>query len=96
MTSEQLSQITAHYQRSDHYEAIIQWLRQQGKDTRHITVDDLAPADHYHGGQIASTKNLAELADVHAGQRVADLGGGIGGPARWLAAHVDARSMSST
>jgi ubiquinone/menaquinone biosynthesis C-methylase UbiE len=47
--------------------------------------------DQFHGGQVESTRELAELAKVSAGMRVADLGGGLGGPARFLAGKYGAR-----
>src|SRR5438477_9617556 len=78
-------QASAHYGRSDFEVAIYDWLRQQGKNLDALSADDLSPVDQYHGGQVASTRSLAELAKVAAGMRVADLGGGLGGPARFLA-----------
>jgi SAM-dependent methyltransferase len=77
-------QASAHYGRSDFEEAIYDWLRQQGKDLESLTADDLTPIDQFHGGQAESTRSLAKLAKVRAGMRVADLGGGLGGPARFL------------
>src|SRR5262249_44754047 len=50
----------------------------------HPTIDDLAPLDQFHTGGRQATKDLADRADVHAGQAVLDVGGGIGGPARTL------------
>ena len=51
-----------------------------------MTPDDLAPLDHFHSGGLASTEALARIAGIDAGIRVLDVGSGIGGPARWLAA----------
>src|SRR5215217_1719826 len=51
-----------------------------------LTVDDLAPLDQFHGGGKASTERLARLAELTPGTRVLDAGGGLGGPARTLAA----------
>jgi SAM-dependent methyltransferase len=50
-----------------------------------LTIEDLAPLDQFHGGGKAMTTRLARLAQLEPGQRVLDVGGGLGGPARTLA-----------
>ena len=65
---------------------IVERLCQAGKDLETLTRDDLAPFDEFHGGGRASTRSLARLAGVRPGARVLDVGSGIGGPARTLAA----------
>jgi SAM-dependent methyltransferase len=66
--------------------AIVDALIAAGKDLSALTIDDLAPADQFHGGGKAATERLARLAGLHPGLRVLDVGGGLGGPARTLAA----------
>jgi SAM-dependent methyltransferase len=66
--------------------AIIDALAEAGRDVGALTVDDIAPADHFHGGGKAATDRLARLAGIRPGMRVLDVGGGLGGPARTLAA----------
>lgn len=78
--------LKAHYGHSSFGERIRLALEAAGVDLAQLTVADLAPFDHLHGGQKPATLQLARLAGITPGIRVADLGGGIGGPARTLAA----------
>ena len=66
--------------------AILDALAATGKDVGKLTIDDLAPADQFHSGGKSSTVRLARLAGLKPGMRVLDVGGGLGGPARTLAA----------
>lgn len=65
-------------------------LAQAGLDPQALDIDDLAPLDEFHALGRAATMALAELADVQPGERVLDVGAGIGGPARCLAARYGA------
>jgi SAM-dependent methyltransferase len=56
-----------------------------GKQPSLITPADLAAFDHFHIGGRGATLALLGLAQLQPGQRVLDLGGGLGGPARTLA-----------
>ena len=58
----------------------------QGPDAP-ITPDALAPLDHFHGRGLQATKELVELLTPQLNERILDIGGGIGGPARWIAVH---------
>ncbi len=53
------------------------------------TPADFAPFDQFHMRGRAATLELAELSRVKAGSRVLDLGAGLGGPARTLAAEFE-------
>jgi SAM-dependent methyltransferase len=65
---------------------ILDALAAAGRNVEAMTVDDLAPADHFHSGGRSATERLARLARLEPGMRVLDVGGGLGGPARTLAA----------
>ncbi len=51
-----------------------------------ITPDTLAPIDHFHGKGVIATEELAALLQPKASDHLLDIGCGIGGPARWIAA----------
>lgn len=51
-----------------------------------LTIDQLAPLDQFHTRGILATAELAIAAELDPSARVLDLGCGVGGPARYLAA----------
>ncbi len=67
--------------------AILSALAAAGNDVDALTIDDLAMSDQFHSGGKDATMRLAHLAGLRPGLRVLDVGGGLGGPARTLAAH---------
>jgi len=56
-----------------------------------ITPDTLAPIDHFHGKGVIATEELAEMLQPEASDHILDIGCGIGGPARWIAAKYGCR-----
>ena len=77
--------VEQHYTSDDLGAAILAALRAMGKDIDHLTPDDLAPVDEFHGGQRPATIRLAELLGLSGTERVLDVGSGLGGPSRFLA-----------
>jgi MPBQ/MSBQ methyltransferase len=77
--------VETHYSSPDLGEAILAALKAAGKDIDHLTPDDLAPVDEFHGGQRPATVRLAELVGFAGTERVLDVGSGLGGPSRYLA-----------
>jgi SAM-dependent methyltransferase len=55
-------------------------------DDQPLTVAQLAPLDQFHTRGILATTELADAAGLSPSTRVLDLGCGLGGPARYLAA----------
>ncbi len=92
--------IASHYSSEDALARIDQQLRAQGIDPEHPTLDALAPFDNFHARGMAATVDLMSLAEFPAGARVLDVGGGLGGPARVLAArsgaHVTVLDLTPT
>ena len=65
---------------------ILTALREAGKDLDALTRDDLASFDEQHDGGREATRELARLTGLREGMHVLDVGSGLGGPARTLAA----------
>lgn len=78
--------VNEHYGRHDLGATLLEGLRAEGKDLDNLSYHDLTAADHFHSRGKEATLELARMADLRPGQSVLDVGGGIGGPARVLAA----------
>lgn len=78
--------VNAQYGNADIAARILGRLGEAGKDLERLTRDDLPAIDEFHAGGRDSTRELARIAGIRPGARVLDLGCGIGGPARTLAA----------
>ena len=75
-----------HYGTADLTERVDQALKQAGLDAGGLTWSDLTPLDQFHVRGLAATKELAEGLSLEPGSTVIDVGCGLGGPARYLAA----------
>ena len=77
--------IADHWGRSGLYDVIVSALKKISKPLEGLTVEDLAPVDHYHARGFAATVELADRLPILSGQRIVDIGSGLGGPARYIA-----------
>ena len=86
MATTEAQAVEVHYALEGLAERILVALRKSGVDVDHLTPDELAPLDEFHIRGREATEELAELAELTPGQRVLDVGCGLGGTARFLAA----------
>jgi MPBQ/MSBQ methyltransferase len=78
--------VEQHYRRGGLVDAIRAALRKAGKDPEHLTPADLAPIDEFHVRGRDATLELAAKLGPKPEERVLDIGAGLGGAARLLAA----------
>jgi len=78
--------IISHYGENDLVERIGAALRSGGLAEGPLSSEALAPLDQFHTRGLAATAELAKAAGITAGTRVLDIGSGLGGPSRYLAA----------
>src|SRR5262249_25467143 len=55
-----------------------------------LTVQDLAPYDHLHYCGTTAVDRAIRDCGIAAGDKVVEIGSGVGGPARWIAARTGA------
>jgi sarcosine/dimethylglycine N-methyltransferase len=87
MATEQ--QVTRHYGSAGIAPRVLAAMREAHGPDAPVTVDALAPLDQFHGRGPLATQELVALLKPQAGERLLDIGSGIGGPARWIAAKFE-------
>lgn len=83
--------VADHYTRGDLGSVILDALKDEGKDIDNLTLEDLAPIDEFHIRGREATLELARGLEIRAGAHVLDVGSGLGGPSRHLAASYECR-----
>jgi len=78
--------VEAHYGRGDMAAKIFAVLEEDGHDLNTLTVEDLTPFDEMHVRGRQATVELAKLASFTEGMHILDVGCGLGGPTRFVAA----------
>ena len=87
------ARVDRHYGAVDICARIFAALEDAGVDIQNLKREDLTPIDQFHGGGIVSTRDLIDFAGIQVGMKVLDVGCGIGGPARTLAAECGCEVM---
>jgi hypothetical protein len=82
MQTEHGQAIADHWAKSDVWVLILSALERAGKYPDSLSVDDLAPVDHFHARGLPATVDLADRLPVKADHHVLDIGCGRGGPPR--------------
>jgi SAM-dependent methyltransferase len=80
------NEVEEHYGAVPLLASIDEALRRAGLGDRSLGWADLVPLDQFHVRGLAATRELAESLGIDAGANVLDVGCGLGGPARFLAA----------
>ena len=82
--------VADHYGRGSLLDRITAGLDRLGLPREGVTLAALAAVDELHTGGLPATLTLLDQLDIPAGARVLDVGCGIGGPARHIAARTGA------
>jgi SAM-dependent methyltransferase len=77
--------IAEHWATGDVYARIVAALAQTSKALDALTVQDLAPVDHFHARGLPATVELGDRLPIQAHHHILDIGCGLGGPARYFA-----------
>lgn len=85
------SAVAGHYGIAGLGERILDAIAASGLDPAALKPADLAPVDEFHMGGRAATAHVIGLMDIAPGAHVLDVGSGLGGVARYLAAERGAQ-----
>jgi sarcosine/dimethylglycine N-methyltransferase len=86
-----LDGVRNHYRATGLTERLKTALTVLGPEDQQLTPQQLGALDQFHTRGLAATAELATLAGITAGMLVLDVGSGVGGPARFLAANYGCR-----
>src|SRR5262250_237818 len=86
-----LDGVRGHYRATGLTQRLKNALAALGPEDQLLTPQQLAALDQFHTRGLAATAELAKLAGITADMSVLDVGSGIGGPARFLAATYGCR-----
>jgi len=84
--TDELDRVRDHYRATGLTERLKTALAVFGPEEERLKPEQLATLDQFHTRGLAATAELANLAVITADMSVLDVGSGIGGPARFLAA----------
>jgi sarcosine/dimethylglycine N-methyltransferase len=80
------TKVVAHYERGGLVDRLLAALKTAGLESGPLSVAQLAPLDQFHSRGLAATVEMAKLLNPPRAAKVLDIGSGVGGPSRYLAA----------
>ena len=84
--------LEAHYSARDIEARILAAIRAAGLNPeQRLSPEELGALDHFHTGGLRASRELLELAQIRAEDRVLDIGAGLAGAARLLASALGCR-----
>jgi ubiquinone/menaquinone biosynthesis C-methylase UbiE len=83
--------VAVHYGTDGLLDRVLKALARAGKDIDALSINDLSLVDEFHSRRRRATEELARMLAPVATDHVIDVGSGIGGPARYLAATYGCR-----
>jgi sarcosine/dimethylglycine N-methyltransferase len=89
--TDELDGVRDHYRATGLTERLKTVLAALGPEDQLLTPQQLGTLDQFHTRGLAATAELAQLAGIATGMSVLDVGSGVGGPARFLAATYGCR-----
>jgi len=98
--SDRLDLVPHHYGGDGFVGRLDDALTKAGLGGKRLSSADLAPLDQFHARGLAATMELGEAVNIQPREKVIDIGSGLGGPSRYLAAnygcHVSGVDLSPT
>jgi len=87
-----MTNLETHYSAQDIETRILAAIRAAGLNLeQRLSPEELGALDHFHTGGLRASQDLMELAQIRANDRVLDIGAGLAGSARMLAAATGCR-----
>jgi SAM-dependent methyltransferase len=83
--------ISDHWATGDVYARILEAMKAASLSPDTLTVEQLAPVDHFHARGLPATVELADILPIRSAHHIVDIGCGIGGPARYMAKRFGCR-----
>lgn len=83
--------VKRHYESDNLAGRLLAELENAGLELGPLNWHELAPFDHFHVGGLPASKTMAHGLQLKSGDSVLDVGAGVGGPARYIAATYGCR-----